>query len=52
MMVNYLKTHIRRIRYITSFVSIALTVLALGAFLVKGLNLGLDFTGGWLPKSA
>lgn len=50
MMVNYLKTHIRRIRYITSFVSIALTLLALGTFFIKGLNLGLDFTGGMVTE--
>ncbi|NAW69227.1 protein translocase subunit SecF [Vibrio sp. V27_P1S3P104] len=49
-MLNYLKTHIRRIRYITSFVSIALTLLALSAFLIKGLNLGLDFTGGMVTE--
>lgn len=49
-MVNYLKAKIRRIRYITSFVSIALTLFAFSAFLIKGLNLGLDFTGGMVTE--
>ena len=43
-MVEYLKQNIRRIRYITSFVSVALMVISLGAFAVKGLNMGLDLS--------
>ncbi|WPC75656.1 protein translocase subunit SecF [Vibrio porteresiae] len=46
----FFTTHIRRIRYITSYVSIALIVLSLGVFAVKGLNLGLDFTGGMVTE--
>ncbi|AIS56925.1 protein translocase subunit SecF [Vibrio coralliilyticus] len=49
-MVEYLKQNIRRIRYITSFVSVALMVISLGAFAVKGLNMGLDFTGGMVTE--
>ena len=49
-MVEYLTQNIRRIRYITSFVSVALMVISLGAFAVKGLNMGLDFTGGMVTE--
>ncbi|MCG7490879.1 protein translocase subunit SecF [Vibrio sp. Of14-4] len=49
-MVHYLKNNIRRIRYITSFVSVALMVVSLAAFVTKGLNMGLDFTGGMVTE--
>ncbi|WP_114783613.1 protein translocase subunit SecF [Vibrio tetraodonis] len=49
-MVHYLKNNIRRIRYITSFVSVALMVVSLAAFATKGLNMGLDFTGGMVTE--
>ncbi|MBU2896189.1 protein translocase subunit SecF [Vibrio hepatarius] len=49
-MVQYLTNNIRRIRYITGFVSIALMVLSLAAFATKGLNMGLDFTGGMVTE--
>ncbi|CAM2945907.1 Protein-export membrane protein SecF [Vibrio neptunius] len=49
-MVEYLKQNIRRIRYITSFVSVALMVISLGIFAFKGLNMGLDFTGGMVTE--
>lgn len=49
-MVTYLKQHIRQIRHITNIVSIALTVLALAAFAIRGLNMGLDFTGGMVTE--
>ncbi|MCW8346420.1 protein translocase subunit SecF [Vibrio sp. ZSDZ65] len=45
-MKNYLTTHIRSIRYFTNLLSIALVVLSIIVVGVKGLNLGLDFTGG------
>ena len=49
-MVHYLKNNIRRIRYITSFVSVALMVVSLAAFATKGLNMGLDFTDGMVTE--
>ncbi|MYM58907.1 protein translocase subunit SecF [Vibrio sp. OCN044] len=49
-MVHYLKNNIRRIRYITSLVSVALMVVSLAAFATKGLNMGLDFTGGMVTE--
>ncbi|MFY2506953.1 protein translocase subunit SecF [Vibrio pectenicida] len=49
-MVQYLTNNIRRIRYITGFVSIALMVFSLVAFATKGLNMGLDFTGGMVTE--
>ncbi|CAM3818244.1 protein translocase subunit SecF [Vibrio aquimaris] len=49
-MVHYLKNNIRRIRYITSFVSVALMVVSVAAFVTKGLNMGLDFTGGMVTE--
>ncbi|WP_332400587.1 protein translocase subunit SecF [Vibrio metschnikovii] len=49
-MVTYLKQHIRQIRHITNIVSIALTLLALTAFAIRGLNMGLDFTGGMVTE--
>lgn len=44
-MVDYLKSRIRPIRYITGIISLLLMVISLGAFAIKGLNMGLDFTG-------
>ncbi|XAW88004.1 protein translocase subunit SecF [Vibrio sp. CDRSL-10 TSBA] len=50
-MLQFLKTRIRRIRYITSLVSIALMVISLAAFAMRGLNMGLDFTGGMVTEA-
>ncbi len=50
-MIEFLKSRIRKIRYITSFVSIALMVISLAAFAVRGLNMGLDFTGGMVTEA-
>ncbi|NOI13529.1 protein translocase subunit SecF [Vibrio hepatarius] len=49
-MVKYLTSNIRPIRYITSFVSIALMVVSLISFAMNGLNMGLDFTGGMVTE--
>ncbi len=49
-MVNFCKTNIRQIRYFTSVVSLVLMVVSLGALAIKGLNLGLDFTGGMVTE--
>ncbi len=50
-MVDYLKSRIRPIRYITGIISVLLMVISLGAFAIKGLNMGLDFTeAGWSRK--
>ncbi|MDN3611379.1 protein translocase subunit SecF [Vibrio ostreicida] len=49
-MIHCLKNNIRRVRYITSFVSVALMVISLVAFATKGLNMGLDFTGGMVTE--
>ncbi|MGB7998381.1 MAG: protein translocase subunit SecF [Photobacterium halotolerans] len=51
-MASYLKSRIRNIRYITSIVSIALMVISLTAFAIRGLNMGLDFTGGMVTETA
>ncbi|EGA69438.1 preprotein translocase subunit SecF [Vibrio sinaloensis DSM 21326] len=51
-MVEYLKHNIRRIRYITTFVSVALMVVSLVALGARGLNMGLDFTGGMVTEVA
>lgn len=50
-MVNFCKTNIRQIRYFTSIVSLVLMVVSLGALAIKGLNLGLDFTGGMVTEA-
>ncbi|RTZ17585.1 protein translocase subunit SecF [Vibrio aquaticus] len=49
-MVEFFKQRIRRIRYLTSFVSVALMVISLIALGVNGLNMGLDFTGGMVTE--
>lgn len=49
-MMNQLKANIRKIRYFTSFVSIALMVVSFIALGAKGLNMGLDFTGGMVTE--
>lgn len=49
-MVEMLKQNIRKIRYFTTLVSIILTVIAIVALGFKGLNLGLDFTGGMVTE--
>ncbi|GEM76209.1 protein translocase subunit SecF [Vibrio sagamiensis] len=45
-MITFLKNNIRKIRYLTTLISILLTVASLLALSLKGLNFGLDFTGG------
>ncbi len=45
-MKDFFKTNIRSIRYFTNILSIALVVISIIAVGVKGLNFGLDFTGG------
>ena len=45
-MITFLKNNIRKIRYLTTLISILLTVASLLALSIKGLNFGLDFTGG------
>ncbi|UTM59927.1 protein translocase subunit SecF [Photobacterium sp. CCB-ST2H9] len=50
-MVQSLKSRIRKIRYITSVLSIALMVISLAALAVRGLNMGLDFTGGMVTEA-
>lgn len=49
-MVEYLKRHIRPIRYVTGLVSILLMVISFAALGVRGLNMGLDFTGGMVTE--
>lgn len=49
-MVEFFKQHIRRVRYITNFVSFALMIIALAMLGMKGLNMGLDFTGGMVTE--
>lgn len=51
-MVEFFKQRIRRIRYVTSFVSLVLMLISLLAMSVNGLNLGLDFTGGMVSEVA
>lgn len=50
-MVDYLKSRIRPIRYITGIISVLLMVISLGAFAIKGLNMGLDFIGGMVTEA-
>lgn len=45
-MKHFFKSHIRNVRYFTNILSIALVVLSVVAVGIRGLNLGLDFTGG------
>lgn len=45
-MKDFFKTNIRRIRYLTNVLSIALVLLSVAAVAMRGLNFGLDFTGG------
>ncbi|WP_367989677.1 protein translocase subunit SecF [Vibrio sp. NTOU-M3] len=49
-MVEFLKQHIRRIRYVTGFISVALMIVSLVALGLRGLNMGLDFTGGMVTE--
>ncbi|KIE21269.1 preprotein translocase subunit SecF [Vibrio sinaloensis] len=49
-MVEFLKQNIRKIRYVTSIVSVALMVVSLVALGARGLNMGLDFTGGMVTE--
>lgn len=50
-MIEYLTSRVRSIRYITGIISVLLMVISLGAFAVKGLNMGLDFTGGMVTEA-
>lgn len=50
-MIEYLKARMRKIRYITSVLSIALMVISLAALAIRGLNMGLDFTGGMVTEA-
>ncbi|MGF1772792.1 protein translocase subunit SecF [Vibrio maritimus] len=45
-MKQFFKSHIRNVRYFTNILSIGLVVLSVAAVGIRGLNLGLDFTGG------
>lgn len=49
-MVKILQQNIRKIRYFTTLVSLILTVIAIAALGLRGLNLGLDFTGGMVTE--
>lgn len=49
-MVEYLKQRMRQIRYITGIMSVLLMVLAFIAIGLRGLNMGLDFTGGMVTE--
>jgi len=49
-MKDLMKKNIRKIRYVTSFVSIALMVISVAFMAVRGINLGLDFTGGLVTE--
>ncbi|MEZ9675333.1 protein translocase subunit SecF [Vibrio breoganii] len=49
-MVKFFKHNIRNVRYFTTVISVLLTVVAIAAIGFKGLNLGLDFTGGMVTE--
>ncbi len=49
-MANFFKQHIRGIRYFTTAVSILLIVISVTALVWRGLNFGLDFTGGMVSE--
>ncbi|CAE6931195.1 protein translocase subunit SecF [Vibrio sp. B1FLJ16] len=49
-MVKTIQKHIRKVRYFTTLVSVILTVIAIAALGMRGLNLGLDFTGGMVTE--
>ncbi|MFA0476513.1 protein translocase subunit SecF [Vibrio breoganii] len=49
-MVKFIKHNIRKVRYFTTVISVLLTVVAIAAIGLKGLNLGLDFTGGMVTE--
>lgn len=49
-MKDYFKKNILQIRYITGVVSVLLMVVSILMFAVKGLNMGLDFTGGMVSE--
>ncbi|MGR5549036.1 protein translocase subunit SecF [Vibrio sp. DNB22_12_1] len=49
-MVEMLKQNIRKLRYFTTVISVALTIVSLLALGMKGLHLGLDFTGGMVTE--
>ncbi|MGL6171740.1 MAG: protein translocase subunit SecF [Vibrio sp.] len=50
-MIEYFKARIRPIRYITGLVSMLLVVVSVAALASKGLNMGLDFTGGMVTEA-
>ena len=45
-MKNWIITHLTKLRYMTGIVSIALMVISISFICIRGLNWGLDFTGG------
>ncbi|WP_295893992.1 protein translocase subunit SecF [uncultured Vibrio sp.] len=47
---NPFKKNIRKIRYFTSYVSLFLMLISVAALGFKGLNMGLDFTGGMVTE--
>lgn len=49
-MIEYLKQHMRQIRYITGVLSILLMVISFIVIGMRGLNMGLDFTGGMVTE--
>lgn len=49
-MVDYLKFWICLICYIIGIILVLLMVILLGVFVIKGLNMGLDFTGGMVME--
>lgn len=49
-MIEFLKKNIRKVRHITGIVSVTLVVISIAAFAIRGLNMGLDFTGGMLTE--
>ncbi|WP_241909794.1 protein translocase subunit SecF [Vibrio sp. 10N.261.55.A7] len=50
MNINPFKKNIRKIRYFTSYVSLFLMLVSMAALGMKGLNMGLDFTGGMVTE--
>lgn len=50
-MIEYFKARIRPIRYITGLVSMLLVVVSVATLASKGLNMGLDFTGGMVTEA-
>lgn len=49
-MATFFKQNIRGLRYVTGYLSLALIVLSLVMLVSRGLNMGLDFTGGMVTE--